>query len=171
MPIRKATRSDLESILPIYSYAREQMKQNGNPNQWGDTRPSVETIKKDIENNNLYLIESDGQIDGVFFFFTEEEPTYQQIEGSWLNDLPYGTIHRVAAGRRKKGVLKQCLDYCASLIPNIRMDTHECNVIMQRLLEKNGFKKCGVIYVEDGTPRLAYQRTPERTPFRPSESN
>ena len=29
---------------------------------------------------------------------------------------------------------------------------------MRHLLEKNGFKECGIIYVEDGTPRIAFQR-------------
>ena len=28
---------------------------------------------------------------------------------------------------------------------------------MQHLFEKNGFKKCGIIYLEDGSERLAYQ--------------
>ena len=26
------------------------------------------------------------------------------------------------------------------------------------LLEKNGFTRCGIIHVADGTPRIAYQR-------------
>ncbi len=30
---------------------------------------------------------------------------------------------------------------------------------MQRLIEKNGFIKCGTIYVKNGTARIAYQRT------------
>jgi hypothetical protein len=29
---------------------------------------------------------------------------------------------------------------------------------MQRVFEKNGFQRCGIIHVEDGTPRIAYQR-------------
>jgi ribosomal protein S18 acetylase RimI-like enzyme len=40
---------------------------------------------------------------------------------------------------------------------NIRIDTHEKNVSMQRMVEKNGFKKTGIIYVKDGSPRYAYQ--------------
>ena len=27
---------------------------------------------------------------------------------------------------------------------------------MQKQIEKSGFKKCGTIYVEDGSPRIAY---------------
>jgi predicted GNAT family N-acyltransferase len=29
---------------------------------------------------------------------------------------------------------------------------------MQQLLTKLGFVRCGIIYVDDGTPRVAYQR-------------
>ena len=29
--------------------------------------------------------------------------------------------------------------------------------MMQHVLEKNGFVPCGIIYVEDGSPRIAYQ--------------
>ena len=32
------------------------------------------------------------------------------------------------------------------------------NQIMQHLLEKNGFTRCGIIHVADGTPRIAYQK-------------
>ena len=42
---------------------------------------------------------------------------------------------------------------------NIRVDTHADNKTMQRLIEKNGFTKCGTIYVKNGTARIAYQRT------------
>lgn len=30
---------------------------------------------------------------------------------------------------------------------------------MQKLLEKYGYIKCGIIHVEDGTPRIAYQKS------------
>ena len=29
---------------------------------------------------------------------------------------------------------------------------------MQKVLEENGFTKCGIIHVADGTPRIAYQK-------------
>ena len=39
------------------------------------------------------------------------------------------------------------------------MDTQTDNVIMQNLLKKMGFIKCGIIYVvEDDYPRYAYER-------------
>lgn len=41
---------------------------------------------------------------------------------------------------------------------NLRGDTHERNLPMRRAFERNGFERCGTIWVEDGTPRIAYQK-------------
>lgn len=159
MNIRKAALSELDNILCIYAYAREQMKKNGNPGQWGDDKPDRQTIVRDIRNGYCHVIEHEGNICGVFAFLSGEEPTYRVIEGKWTNDSPYGTIHRVASDGSVRGILKECLDFCERQFRNIRIDTHEDNKIMQKLLEKYGYIKCGIIHVEDGTPRIAYQKS------------
>ena len=41
---------------------------------------------------------------------------------------------------------------------SVRIDTHEDNIPMQNMIEKNGFKKCGIIYLLDGNKRLAYEK-------------
>lgn len=162
--IRPAHDNDLQRISDIYSHAREQMILSGNPNQWGNDKPSPETIKADIDNKQSYTITSNGQICGVFAFIIGPDPTYQIIEdGSWLNDEPYGTIHRIASSGQIKGILAEVLSFCecrirSIRIHNIRIDTHEDNQIMQHLLEKYSYTKCGHIYVEDGTQRIAYQK-------------
>jgi RimJ/RimL family protein N-acetyltransferase len=159
MEIRKAEEKDLEKILQLYAAAREQMKRNGNPTQWGDHRPSEAVIRADLEAGNSYVLEEEGILCGVFAFIPGVEPTYQRIEeGKWLNEEPYGTIHRVASDGTKRGVMRECLRYCEAQCSNIRIDTHRDNSIMQHLLKKYGFQLCGIIYVEDGTPRLAYQK-------------
>lgn len=183
--IRNATTDDMKIILSIYEYAREQMKQNGNPNQWKNDRPTVASIEKDLQEENMYVLEEieiheivdqtnhenyentcnqnkrkqPKQIVGVFSLVIGEDPTYLRIEnGAWLNDEPYGTIHKIAAAKGAKHVMKTVLDFCKSKIDNLRIDTHEDNHIMQHLIEKYGFQKCGIIYVDDGSPRIAYQR-------------
>ena len=42
----------------------------------------------------------------------------------------------------------------------IRVDTHEGNIPMRKMLEKQGFVYCGVIHLADGSPRVAYQYLP-----------
>lgn len=159
MLIRKTVPADLPQILAVYAYAREQMKQNRNPSQWGDDRPSLAVLEEDVRKGQSYVIEEKNQICGVFTFVIGSDPTYQVIEqGRWLNEMPYGTIHRIAGNGSVKGIFIRCLSYCMERIPNIRIDTHEDNYTMQHLLQKSGFQKCGIIHVEDGSPRIAYQR-------------
>jgi len=158
MFVRKSEMKDLDNILKIYEYARNQMKLNGNPTQWGDNKPTRETIINDINNGQSYVIEEDGKLYGVFAFIIGEDSTYQVIDGNWLNDEIYGTIHRVASNGKKNDILKCCIDFCETQINNIKIDTHHNNKIMQHLVKKYGFLECGIIYVEDNTPRIAYQK-------------
>jgi hypothetical protein len=167
MNIRHALPEDIERILLIYARAREAMRRSGNPTQWGDGKPARETVEADIQQGNLYVIEQEGAIAGVFAFILGEDATYRAIEGQWLNTFPYGTVHRVASSGRVGGILEACIGYCAAVLPNIRIDTHQDNRIMQYLLEKLGFCRCGIIHVEDGSPRIAYQRQGEAPVFAP----
>ena len=159
MIIRKTIMADWDVVLSVYAYAREQMRKNGNPSQWGENRPHENSIRQDIENGNHYIIEEDGQIVGVFAFVLGDDPTYAIIEGKWLNDEKYGTLHKIASNGKVSGILAYTLAFCESIIANVRVDTHRDNVIMQHLLQKYGYQECGIIYVDDGTPRIAYQKT------------
>lgn len=133
------------------------MRNNGNPNQWRKGYPSAETISKDIQNGNFFVEVFEGVITGCFAFIIGVEPTYQNIKGKWLNSLPYGTIHRLASNGVFPGLSDRCVTFCKGKISNLRADTHEQNLIMQRALLRNGFQYCGIIKVADGTPRFAYQ--------------
>lgn len=156
--IRLATMDELDWIMEIYAAARAFMRAHGNPTQWGTDYPSRAMLEEDIRRGELYVFVQAGQIHGVFMLMTGAEPTYATIEqGAWLDDGDYATIHRVAADGRVKGVFLQCLTYCKQKHAHLRIDTHHKNHVMQHLIEKGGFQKCGVIYVEDGSPRIAYE--------------
>lgn len=157
--IQKATLSQLPEILRIYAQAREFMAQNGNPTQWGENYPPDDMIRNDILNGKSYVNLKDGQIAAVFYFSVEEDPTYGHIDGAWLNDRPYGVIHRIAVSSNGKGAAAECFAYALDRCDELRIDTHEDNLPMQRCLAKNGFTRCGIIYLEDGDPRIAYQRS------------
>lgn len=158
MIIRKTTLADLPEVMDIYAYAREQMAVAGNP-QWAGGRPSEETIKADIAAGNSYLMLDGDELVGVFTLILGEEPTYALIEdGAWLDDEPYGTLHRIASNGKARGIMQAALAFCEGVSPNMRVDTHAKNLAMQHILEKNGYVYCGRIYVDDGTPRRAYQK-------------
>ena len=97
------------------------------------------------------------QIAGVFAFILGEDPTYQEIrQGAWHSDQPYGAVHRVASDGSTHGLTKACFDFCTKIIDYIRIDTHENNKPMQGALQKYGFRECGIIHTDDGTPRIAF---------------
>ena len=157
--IRKAIESDLLEIKSIVVKARELMNASGNVNQWVDGYPSNEVLLSDIRNGNAYLLLRENKAVAYFTMVDGPDPTYNLItKGSWLNDNSYAVLHRIASNGEAKGVFKEILLYASEHYSNIRIDTHHDNKIMQRLLEKNGFVYCGIIFLADGSPRLAYQR-------------
>ena len=154
--IETATWADLPRILEIYAYARAFMAKTGNPNQWGTTHPPREQLEEDIARKRLYVVKGNGQIQGVFYFCVEEDPTYAVIhEGAWQENTPYGVIHRIASGG-SGGIVKAAVEFALTQIAHLRIDTHEDNRVMQRTVEKAGFTRRGIIYIADGTPRIAY---------------
>ena len=157
--IRRAVESDLLDIKSIVDKARELMKSSGNVNQWVDGYPSIDVLLSDIRSGNAYLLLRENKAVAYFAMIDGPDPTYNFIaEGNWLNDESYGVLHRIASNGEAKGVFKEILLYASEHYSNIRIDTHHDNKIMQRLLEQNGFVYCGVIFLADGSPRLAYQR-------------
>ena len=161
MHIRKAEINDLSDILQIYICARQFMIDTGNPNQWGQINPPPERTKEDINEQNLYVVEEDTEILGVFYYRFGDDPTYTVIyNGSWLNDKPYGVIHRIAVSNkaRGKGLAGLCFDFAFSNCRNLKIDTHKDNKVMQKALSKYGFVECGIIHLANGDERIAFQK-------------
>ena len=161
MNIRQATRADFESIMSIYKNAQQFMMQSGNPTQWGTEYPSLALIQEDIKLGVSYVVvDESGAVRGVCALMNGPDATYQVIEeGEWLNEELYVVIHRIASSASVRGIVKAVVDYCKKHYDNIRIDTHADNHVMQKQMMRNGFKECGIIYVDDGTPRIAYQWT------------
>ena len=146
--------------MEIYDNARNFMRENGNKNQWINGYPSKELIIEDINLKRFYGVYENNELIGVFMLLIGNDPTYDKIyEGSWLNNEEYVVIHRIGTVLHGKGVAKACYDFALSKCKNLRIDTSRENLIMQHSLNKNGFKYCGVIYLENGDPRLAYQKS------------
>lgn len=162
MEVRKATIADIDTILHIVDEARVIMRENGNMTQWDNGYPSREVIAEDIAADHAFVCVMDQEITGYFCLATgqDPEPTYNAIEGGkWLNELPYGVIHRLASGRKAKGIARSAFDFAFSKTNTVRVDTHADNLPMRNFLQKDGFTYCGTIYVSDGSPRDAFQKT------------
>ena len=102
----------------------------------------------------------DGAIDAVFVLAMGDDPTYAYIEdGEWFSNTPYGTVHRIASNGSFPGFFGRCMSFCAGKTPHLRIDTHHDNAVMQHLAVKAGFRRCGIIYLANGSPRIAYEKT------------
>ncbi len=159
--IRKATLADLPRVLAIYAYARRFMKQVGNPNQWGDNKPSVNQVEDDICSGYAYVCETPlSEIVGVFSFIPGPDVTYNTIyNGDWLNSDSYWVVHRLASNGKARGVGEEVLNWCVDQVGNVRIDTHNDNHMMRHIITKSGFVYCGIIYIDDGSPRIAFQKS------------
>ena len=159
MIIRKTTEADLARVGEIYENAKRFMRESGNPNQWNKGTPNIETARDDMERGVGYVAVDGDEIVAACMFSLNGEPTYANIYGgAWLSDAPYGVIHRIAVAEQGKGIIGFCIDECFGRCQNLRIDTHRDNIPMQKALLKRGFQYCGIIYLEDGDERLAYQK-------------
>ena len=157
LEIRKTKKEDLKEIDRIFNCAKKTMRDMGNYTQWNDAWPGLSLVEKDMEKGNSYVVLDNDKVVGTFACVPGIEPTYIEIDGKWLNDDPYVTIHRIASDGSVKGVFDKAIEYAKSLGKDIRIDTHWDNSIMLHLIPKAGFEKCGIITIEDGTERLAFQ--------------
>lgn len=158
MKIELAKKTDLDKLLEIYREAREFMKNSGNKTQWGDNKPSKETLERDIENKNLYKVVDFDEIVGAFALIYGEDKTYLEIDGKWLNDEPYATLHRVVSSGKARGIMSEIIKFSEEKYENLRIDTHKNNHKMLDKIRENGFAYCGVIKIDDGSPREAFQK-------------
>ena len=160
MIIRKTTTEDIPRLREIFESAKRFMRERGNPSQWDESYPPEEMLLRDIEREQSYVIEADdGHLAATFVYALGDEPHYRVLdEGAWLNDDPYGTIHRIATDGTLHGLTAIAVDYCRDICPNVKLDTHPDNLPMQKAAETLGFTRCGMITLEDGSRRILYHR-------------
>ncbi len=165
MEFRNAAASDIDGIMKNIKQAQAYFKENG-VNQWQNNYPNNETIKNDIEKGYGYVLEDNGEIIGTVAVSFDGEKTYDVIyDGEWLSNGEYAVIHRMAVGNAYKGrglssvLIKYIENICLDKgVHSIKIDTHNENISMQRVIKKNNFKYCGIIYVEDKSARLAFEK-------------
>lgn len=157
MEITLASKDDLEQMREVFNYGRRVQLEGGNLKQWDKGYPTDELILEDIKREAAYLcLNKTNEILAVFSVFTEADPTYTEINGQWLNNEDYATIHRIASAGRVSGVGQYCIQWVQRQYDNVRIDTHEKNEEMKHVLKKLGFKYCGIIYLKNGDSRNAY---------------
>ena len=159
MFIRPATALDVAAADSIYKMAKTFMKEGGNPDQWTGDYPSGYDVELGIAEGVSYVCEDEGEVVAVFYFAEGPDPTYLNIyDGEWQSDEPYSVIHRVAVKHHGRGIIDFIFSECFGATGHLRIDTHKDNIPMQRVLARNGFVHCGIIYLENGDERIAFEK-------------
>ena len=165
MELIKSNINNVEDIMEIIKKAQLYFKEQG-IDQWQNNYPNEESIKLDIKENQSYVLINKDEVIATAALTFQREDVYENIQnGKWLNNEDYAAIHRIAvddsqkgkgiAGRMIEKLEKVCKD---KSIYNIKVDTHEKNKSMQKLLKKSGFEYCGIIYQSEDEPRVAFQK-------------
>lgn len=165
MKLRKSVNEDINNIMQIIDEAKEALKEQG-IDQWQNGYPNADVIRNDILNNDSYVFIKNNEIVATSAVSFDGEKTYDKIyDGNWVSNDEFAVIHRIAITSKYKGtgiaseIIKMIEAMCLDKdIHSIKVDTHEFNIPMQKLLKKNDFKYCGVIYLEDKSKRVAFEK-------------
>ncbi|WP_252226746.1 MULTISPECIES: GNAT family N-acetyltransferase [unclassified Clostridium] len=165
MELKKSIEEDISNIMKVINEAQIYFKEQ-KINQWQNNYPNIDTIKEDIKNDYSYVFLKDKQIVATVAISFDGEKSYDTIcDGKWISNCKYAVIHRMAVNNMYKGegiaskIIKNIEKICLNKdIHSIKIDTHIENKPMQNLLKKNNFQYCGIIYLEDKSERIAFEK-------------
>lgn len=149
--IRKALPSDLDSVYKLVQSCAKAMIAIG-IYQWNEHYPTKERFQKDVELQELYVLEEDNIVIGIIVLtdFMDEE----YIPIPWLTNNENNLyIHRVAVHPDYwgKGYAQQLMDFAEGFAKNneyqsVRLDTFSQNQRNQKFYEIRGYQRLGNIY-------------------------
>lgn len=163
-----ASYEQIDEMCEITEQAKAQLRNLG-LEQWQKGYPSREVWTEDVKCGRTYLAMEEGKILGMFAFQTTPDVSYYEIDGQWLTQGAYASMHRVCVSDacKGKGVAGKMFAYGFSMaselgFASVRIDTHPGNLPMQRALKKAGFLPCGEIHLvggcEDGDLRIGFEK-------------
>lgn len=149
--IRRAKISEIPDILTITRACAQKMQENG-IFQWNEHYPSKEAFLKDIEREELFVIEENNIVQGTIVISTLMDEEYEPIE--WLTPNGNSTyIHRLSVhpDLQGKGLAQKMMDFAENHarehgFVSVRLDTFSQNKRNKRFYEQRGYQKLGDIY-------------------------
>jgi ribosomal protein S18 acetylase RimI-like enzyme len=149
MQVRQATLRDVDSVMALVRRVVPLMRASGNL-QWDDHYPNADVFERDIELDQLWLAEIDGEIAGVAAITSDQEPEYANV--GWDIHETAIVVHRLAVdpGFQGKGVAVALMEQAEAVarergIVALRVDTNTQNQVTQRLFPKLGYELAGEI--------------------------
>ncbi len=130
------------------------MDKRGIP-QWDEIYPDSQTLAKDIERQELHVIETEGRVAGLIVINEEQPPEYNGVE--WRYPGPVLVVHRLTIDPawQRRGLATRLMDFaeetaalkgCAC----VRLDAFTRNPAAFTLYEGRGYRKAGVVRFRKG---------------------
>jgi GNAT superfamily N-acetyltransferase len=147
MRVRPGKIEDVPKIMALVSRVVPLMLASGNL-QWDHTYPNPAVFDRDIELNQLWVLEEDGQLAGIAAITTDQEPEYANV--GWDIDEAAIVVHRLAVDPafRGKGIAEALMRHSELVarerdIAVLRVDTNSKNAATQKLFPKLGYTLSG----------------------------
>ena len=166
--IRPAVPADIPRVMEIYAEAREFMRRNGNPGQWIDGYPQEEVVRRDLADGHLFVGIGSDEVGEAHRHQGEarfDRPAEGILgAGDLVSGHPASSQSRPAIPQASVLASSSAAPASNPVQPILGVFCHrpgpESNYarIMLHLLSKLGFARCGIIHVENGTPRIAFQK-------------
>ncbi|MDT0643605.1 GNAT family N-acetyltransferase [Zunongwangia sp. F363] len=149
--IRTAEEKDLQKIKNLTEACASAM-QNKNIFQWNEHYPSLERLALDIQKQELYVKETNAEIEGIIVLTSFMDDEYLPVK--WLTKSVNNLyIHRLATNPEKwgSGTGKELMDFAEGFarehnFESVRLDTFSQNKRNQKFYEARGYKKLEDIY-------------------------
>ena len=150
MIIRKANKTDLDSIMKMYKSCVTGMLENG-IDQWDDTYPNTDIISEDLNVGTYYVAEIDGTIIGGINIDRNQDNTYLALDWEDKSDS-FLVVHRLGVKEEfwNKKIGKYLMLFTENLViekglKSIRLDTYSGNLKAMEFYRRLGYSELGTI--------------------------
>jgi ribosomal protein S18 acetylase RimI-like enzyme len=155
--IRPAIKTDLSKIIQVTQACAKHLCEMG-IFQWNENYPSLEAFEKDLSNEELFVLEIEGDVIGAIVISTRKDDIYEPID--WLTeDSTNGYLHRLCVHPKHqgKGHARTLLDFAETYLKelgavSVRLDTFSKNLRNNKLYEARGYRRLGDVYFEQKSP-------------------
>jgi len=149
MLIRQGKSEDVSVVMELVRRVVPSMRASGNL-QWDDAYPNAAVFEEDVQAEQLWLAEIDGQIAGVAAITTDQSPEYADA-GMNIAETAI-VVHRLAVDPtfRGQGIAAALMLQAETVaqqreITVLRIDTNTENQATQKLFPKLGYIFTGEI--------------------------
>jgi len=149
--IRMANVEDIDVLIEITNACANYMIGNG-VFQWNEHYPSKAAFNRDLDRNELFVLEFQGKVIGCVVISTFMDKEYLPV--NWLTENKKNLyVHRLAIhpDHQGNGYAQELMAFAENLVikkeyVSIRLDTFSQNSRNQKFYELRGYKRLGSIY-------------------------